>query len=50
MPGIESVNRGWFYLVLVIAGVLNLIYCVYHFANPRPVETAEAAAGEAEDP
>jgi TRAP-type C4-dicarboxylate transport system permease small subunit len=50
MPGIESVNRGWFYLVLVIAGVLNLIYCIYHFANPKPVETAEAAAGEAENP
>lgn len=47
MPGLEMVNRGWFYLVLVITGVLNLIYCVYHFAHPRPVEGLK---GEGEAP
>ncbi|MBN2330054.1 MAG: TRAP transporter small permease subunit [Candidatus Omnitrophica bacterium] len=37
MPGFEFMNRGWFYLVLVITGVLNLIYCVHHFLHPMPV-------------
>ncbi|MBD3266392.1 TRAP transporter small permease subunit [bacterium] len=41
MPGFEVLNRGWFYLVLVFAGLLNLIYCVYHAVYPKPVGQAE---------
>lgn len=37
MPGFEFMNRGWFYLVLVITGALNLMYCVHHFLHPMPV-------------
>ncbi|MGC9327514.1 MAG: TRAP transporter small permease [Candidatus Hinthialibacter sp.] len=37
MPGFEFMNRGWFYLVLVITGALNLMYCVHHFLHPKPV-------------
>jgi len=47
MPGIEAVNRGWFYLVLVITGVLNLFYCVYHIKYPNPVGvTVEQEGGQ----
>ncbi len=41
MPGIEAVNRGWFYLVLVITGALNLFYCIYHVRYPKPVGESE---------
>ncbi len=41
MPGIENVNRGWFYLVLVITGALNLFYCIYHIRYPKPVGQSE---------
>lgn len=37
MPGLEWFNRGWFFLVLSIAGVLNLIYAVHHFLHPMAV-------------
>ncbi len=37
MPGFEMLNRGWFYLVLILTGALNLLYCVYHIAHPKPV-------------
>ncbi|MDX9755327.1 MAG: TRAP transporter small permease subunit [bacterium] len=40
MPGIEALNHGWFYLVLLLTGLLNLLYCVYHFAHPRPAGEA----------
>ncbi len=33
-PGFENINRAWFYSVLVIAGILNLIYCIYLFMHP----------------
>jgi TRAP-type C4-dicarboxylate transport system permease small subunit len=36
MPGIEELNRGWFYLVLILTGALNLLYCIDHFRHPRP--------------
>ncbi len=39
MPGFEAFNLGWFYFVLIITGVINVIYCVYHFRHPQPVET-----------
>ena len=42
MPGIENVNRGWFYLVLVITGALNLLYCIYHVRYPKPVGESES--------
>lgn len=38
MPGFEFLNQGWFYLVLVITGALNLLYCIYHFLHPKPVQ------------
>ncbi len=41
MPGFELLNRGWFYLVLIITGVLNLVYCIYHFTHPKPVGETE---------
>ncbi len=41
MPGFEALNRGWFYLVLIFTGLLNLIYCVYHFYHPTPVSGRE---------
>ncbi len=50
MPGLEMVNRGWFYLVLVITGLLNLSYCVYHFVHPRPVEGLRPGEEAARDP
>jgi len=37
MPGFEILNRGWFYLVLILTGLLNLLYCIYHFSHPSPV-------------
>lgn len=37
MPGIEWLNQGWFYLVLVITGILNLLYCIHHWFYPQPV-------------
>jgi TRAP-type C4-dicarboxylate transport system permease small subunit len=46
MPGFEAFNRGWFYLVLVITGVLNLLYCVYHLMHPKPVSGVDAEGGE----
>ncbi len=49
MPGIQALNRGWFYIVLVLAGALNLAYCLHHLIYPRPVETTaplEDAEGE----
>lgn len=39
MPGIEWLNQGWFYLVLVITGALNLIYCIHHWFHPKPVSS-----------
>lgn len=39
MPGFNSVNRAWFYSVLVIGGVANLIYCVralWNWNKPAP--------------
>ncbi|MBI1389123.1 MAG: TRAP transporter small permease subunit [bacterium] len=35
MPGMESFNRGWFYLVLPISGALMLVYCVHHWLHPQ---------------
>ncbi len=46
MPGFEVLNRGWFYLVLVLAGILNLLYCIYHFAHPSPVAGSQPAEQE----
>ena len=37
MPGFEILNRGWFYLVLILTGLLNLLYSIYHFSHPSPV-------------
>lgn len=42
MPGFAALNRGWFYLVLPIAGVLGLIYCVYHARHPVTVTESPA--------
>lgn len=42
MPGIEWLNQGWFYLVLVMTGALNLIYCIDHWFHPKPVESWNA--------
>jgi TRAP-type C4-dicarboxylate transport system permease small subunit len=42
MPGIEWLNQGWFYVVLVITGVLNLIYCIDQWVHPKPVESWDA--------
>ncbi len=47
MPGIEWLNQGWFYLVLVITGVLNLLYCVHHWVHPQPVEGWQSDEGGA---
>jgi C4-dicarboxylate transporter DctQ subunit len=49
MPGIEFMNRGWFYLVLLITGILNLIYCVYHFTHPKIVELQPTTEKEASE-
>lgn len=42
MPGLAMLDQGWFYLVLVITGLLNLLYCVYHFVHPRPVAVTDS--------
>ena len=49
MPGFENINRGWFYLVLVLTGLLNLIYCAYHFRHPRPAGAGEPDEQESSD-
>ncbi len=49
MPGFEHLNRGWFYLVLIITGILNLIYCFYHFKYPKPVGGMELEKKEQKD-
>jgi TRAP-type C4-dicarboxylate transport system permease small subunit len=49
MPGLDVLNRGWFYLVLVITGVLNLAYCVYHFTHPRSVGEASPRKEDAQN-
>lgn len=49
MPGIEELNRGWFYLVLLITGVINLIYCIYHFMYPKPVESVHLPEMDSEN-
>lgn len=46
MPGIEFLNHGWFYLVLCITGVLNLIYCAYHLKHPIAIEETGDQAEE----
>ncbi len=47
MPGIEAINRGWFYLVLIFTGILNLLYCAYHIKYPKPVgEPVEQEGGQ----
>jgi TRAP-type C4-dicarboxylate transport system permease small subunit len=46
MPGIEWLNRGWFYLVLIFAGVLMLVYCIDHFLHPVAAGSSDPAAGE----
>jgi hypothetical protein len=43
MPGLEALNHGWFYLVLILSGVFHLLYCGYHFARP-------VAAGDKQQP
>jgi len=49
MPGLESLNRGWFYLVLIMTGLLNLIYCFYHFAHPKPVGALDEESKDRKD-
>ena len=39
MPGFEALNTAWFYSVLVVTGLLNLVYCFHHLRHP-------VAAGE----
>lgn len=34
MPGIEALNQGWFYLVLILAGLCNAVYGVEQFMHP----------------
>jgi TRAP-type C4-dicarboxylate transport system permease small subunit len=46
MPGIEYLNRGWFYLVLILAGILTLVYCIDHFLHPVAAGDADPAAEE----
>jgi len=50
MPGFETFNRGWFYSVLLIAGVSNLLYCIHHFRNPVPVGTEPTETEDSESP
>lgn len=47
MPGFETLNRGWFYLVLPVAGLLGLGYSAYHAMHPTTVaDAAEESAQE----
>ena len=46
MPGMEFLNRGWFYLCLPLAGALNLFYCVHHLRHPKPVGEDEISGPE----
>lgn len=46
MPGLDALNRGWFYLVLPVTGLLNLVYGVYLFVRPDTVEAEAAAQSE----
>lgn len=42
VPGFEDVNRAWFYSVLVICGVANLVYCIGHFVSgPQEDDTPD---------
>jgi TRAP-type C4-dicarboxylate transport system permease small subunit len=50
MPGLEWFNAGWFYLVLIFAGGLNLIYCAYHFLHPVAPGDAQATGPARQDP
>lgn len=50
MPGFENINRAWFYSVLILAGLGNLAYCVWHLRKTADVDQpALAAAREASD-
>jgi TRAP-type C4-dicarboxylate transport system permease small subunit len=49
MPGLGSMNMAWFYSVLVITGVLNLLYCINHLIHPKTAVEAgpsEPATGD----
>lgn len=43
MPGIEWLNQGWFYLVLILTGILNLLYCIHHWCYPQPVDSWQSS-------